>query len=35
MMENSGGMEDIHIDLLIGKVADFLVANANISPGQA
>ena len=29
-MESSGGMEELHIDLTIEKVADFLVKNADI-----
>ena len=31
MMEQSGGMNDIHVDLLVNKVTDFIVEKANVS----
>ena len=31
MMEESGGMNDIHIDLLVNKVTDYIVEKANVS----
>lgn len=31
MMEQSGGMNDIHVDLLVNKVTDFIVEKADVS----
>ena len=30
MLEKSGGLEDVHMDILSGKVSEFLAKNAQI-----
>ncbi|MCP3967323.1 MAG: trigger factor [Lentisphaerae bacterium] len=35
MLEKSGGMEDMHLDILAAKVSDFLVDNAEVTENAA